>query len=143
MKDPNGSGAPVILFKVRGATAKPGMKENPNHAILRAILEGRDQVEIEMTYEFHQLLKLRQWKICLKSDRFSDSNPLPKPGELLEEIRVFRLNNLNMPIYTLKEYIRRRNRALRNKDLPLFEKYLPKGISYMFQRMEGDDLLKG
>lgn len=133
-----------LNFAIRGAR----LEKNPEflhpmyHLLLKLLLEEGKLEEIPLEYYQRKLLKLAKWRQIQNSTEKTEQEKSILPGEEIKTTARFKLFNTYFPLDTLKEYQKRKNRAIRKEYKNGFEIYFEEGIDTTIKMMEQDILKK-
>jgi hypothetical protein len=150
----------LYFSKIRGFRNEETIQfQNPMYKLLIHMIESKDKkfiVENNGVYFQTRILRLKSWKKTLVSKNKKKVSKLGddiEPGDSIEIVCYFRLNNTHCHIDFLKEYKKRMNRANRYKTIydsqgggivirqPLFEKFLSYfNIDLVIERMNADNI---
>lgn len=106
-----------LNFVIRGARLENNVEFlHPMFEILLELVLERDDLEkIPLEYNHKQLLKISTWRVIQKSAEKTEEEKNIKPGEEIVTKRRYKLFNTHFPVDTLKEYQRKKKRALRKE----------------------------
>jgi hypothetical protein len=128
------------VYVLRG---KHRSKRHPSHAIMDAVLDGRDDFPADVTYPRGGILKVGEYRVIQSSANGYGGLKDLRPGDSKPEQRYpARYNNTHMPLPDEATYLRRRSRRKkhRGRDLQWFERYGRHGIARVHQQMMADEL---
>jgi hypothetical protein len=132
-----------VVFALRGKdkTKRDDWKAHPSFAMLRSILDGRDDFPTDLTYTKGGILKVGKYNVAQASNGYETLKGF-RPGDNLP-VETFdaRYNNTHFPLSDQRDYLRRRNRKKMSRGKPSrwFERYAP-SISAVHRAMANNDL---
>jgi hypothetical protein len=135
-----------IIRGVKTYKEDSGLKMSPVFDLLSNILEGADGFPIDLEYDHFYLMRVGKYAQLQSSSSESELKS-KRPGDEVIEERIQRFNNTHLPIASIAEFRSRTDRKTFRTSkgekvrIPFFEKFGPKGISYV-HRMMLDDRLK-
>jgi hypothetical protein len=132
-----------FVYAVRGKdkTKRDDQNPHPSFAMLKNIIEGRDEFPETLTYAKGGILKVGKYNVAQSSKGYEALKDL-RPGDSLP-IAFYdaRYNNTHFPLRDEWDYRRRRNRKKVSRGNPVqwFERYAP-SIKAVHRGMATNDL---
>lgn len=132
-----------IDFKLRGKK-RNALLLHPSYALLKSILEGRDDFPSDMEHTHTSIMKIGKYRVVQKSSGYEDLKD-KRPGDEYTEYRTARYNNTYFPLKDEAEYRRRSNRRRvdHGQTVQFFERFGREGIRSVHRHMASDTLTRG
>lgn len=124
----------------RGADKRDRFNRHPGKQILDMLMDGEAR-KINLNYTHGHLQRLKRWRIAMNAKSTSMDTTLVRPGEMVLEDRVLRINNRFIPIKNLAEYKKIKGRENKNLYPILFERYLDDGPDFFIKMLNENKLL--